>query len=99
MKLGDKIKKYRELNRMTQRDIAEILEVEPGTVSKYESGMLEPNIESIKRLSETFGITIDELLKEAISRAKEIIEQKNPELDIIGIDKQPINTQSKEERQ
>ena len=64
MKLGDKIKKYREENRMTQRDIAEILEVEPGTVSKYESGMLEPNIESIKRLSETFGITIDELLKE-----------------------------------
>lgn len=64
MKLGDKIKKYREENRMTQRDIAEILKVEPGTVSKYESGMLEPNIESIKRLSETFGITIDELLKE-----------------------------------
>ena len=64
MKLGDKIKKYREENRMTQRDIAEILEVEPGTVSKYESGMLEPNIESIKRLSETFGITVDELLKE-----------------------------------
>ena len=64
MKLGDKIKKYREENRMTQRDIAEMLEVEPGTVSKYESGMLEPNIESIKRLSETFGITIDELLKE-----------------------------------
>ena len=81
MKLGDKIKKYREENRMTQRDIAEMLEVEPGTVSKYESGMLEPNIESIKRLSETFGITIDELLKEAISRAKEIIEQKNPELE------------------
>ena len=64
MKLGDKIKKYREENRMTQRDIAEILEVGPGTVSKYESGMLEPNIESIKRLSETFGITIDGLLKE-----------------------------------
>lgn len=64
MKLGDKIKKYREEKRMTQRDIAEILEVEPGTVSKYESGMLEPNIKSIKRLSETFGITIDELLKE-----------------------------------
>ena len=27
------------------------------------------------------------------------VQQKNPELDIIGIDKQPINTQSKEERQ
>ena len=64
MSLGDKIKKYREENKMTQRDIAEILEVEPGTVSKYESGMLEPNIKAIKRLSETFGITTDELLRE-----------------------------------
>ena len=35
MKLGDNIKKYREENKMTQRDIAEILKVEPGTVSKY----------------------------------------------------------------
>lgn len=64
MSLGDKIKKYREENKMTQRDIAEILEVEPGTVSKYESGMLEPNIKAIKRLSEEFGITTDELLRE-----------------------------------
>lgn len=64
MELGKKIKKYREDNGMTQKDIAEILEVEPGTVSKYESGMIEPNIESIKRLSEIFRVTIDELLKE-----------------------------------
>ena len=61
--LGKKIKAYRESKKMTQKDIAEILEVEPGTISKYESGMIEPNIESIKRLAETFGITIDELLK------------------------------------
>ena len=61
--LGEKIKAYRESKKMTQKDIAEILEVEPGTISKYESGMIEPNIESIKRLAETFGITIDELLK------------------------------------
>ena len=61
--LGEKIKAYREKNNMTQKEIAEILGVEPGTISKYESGMIEPNIESIKRLAETFGITIDELLK------------------------------------
>ena len=61
--LVDRIKLYRENKNMTQKDIAEIVEVEPGTISKYESGMIEPNIESIKRLAETFGITIDELLK------------------------------------
>ena len=54
MNIGNKIKQYRELNKMTQKDIAEVLGVEPGTISKYESGMIEPNIESIKKLAETF---------------------------------------------
>jgi Fic family protein len=64
MSIGNKIKQYRENKKMTQKDIAEILEVEPGTVSKYESGTLEPNIESLKRLAETFEITVDELINE-----------------------------------
>ena len=64
MSIGNKIKEYRELNKMTQKDIAEILEVEPGTISKYESGMIEPNIKSLKRLAETFNITVDELIKD-----------------------------------
>ena len=48
---------------MTQKDIAEILGVEPATISKYEAGTIEPNIESLKRLAETFNITVDELIK------------------------------------
>lgn len=60
--LGDKIKKYRENKKMTQNDIANILGVSAGTVSKYESGDLEPSIESLKRLSELFEISMDELL-------------------------------------
>lgn len=64
MSIGNKIKEYRELNKMTQKDVAEILEVEPGTISKYETGMIEPNIESLKRLAETFNITVDELIKD-----------------------------------
>ncbi len=62
--LGEKIKFYRENKNMTQSEIAEILEVKPATVSKYETGTLEPNIESLKRLAEIFEITIDELLKD-----------------------------------
>lgn len=64
MSISNKIKQYREKYKMTQKDIAEILEVEPGTISKYESGIIEPNIESLKRLAETFDITIDELISD-----------------------------------
>ncbi len=62
--LGDKIKLYRENKKMTQNEIANILDVSPATVSKYESGALEPNIESLKRLAEMFEISIDELLND-----------------------------------
>ena len=64
MEIGNKIKSYREKRKMTQKEIAEILGVEPATISKYESGMIEPNIESIKKLAETFEISVDELIKE-----------------------------------
>ena len=64
MSIGNKIKQYREERKMTQKDIAEILEVEAATISKYESGMIEPNIESLKRLASTFNITVDELVKD-----------------------------------
>ena len=62
--LGEKIKLYRESKKMTQVEIAELLGVKPATISKYESGILEPNIESLKKLAEIFGVTVDELIKE-----------------------------------
>lgn len=62
--LGDKIKIYREKKRMTQNEVADMLNVSPATISKYESGVLEPNIESLKRLAELFEISIDELLSD-----------------------------------
>ena len=62
--LGEKIKKYREEKKMTQVEVAEVLGVKPATISKYEAGALEPNIESLKKLAELFEISVDELLKE-----------------------------------
>ena len=62
MNLGNKIKLYRENKKMTQKEIAEIIGVEPATISKYESGMIEPNIEALKKISEIFEVTLDKLL-------------------------------------
>lgn len=62
--LGEKIKKHREEKKITQVEVAEVLGVKPATVSKYEAGTLEPNIESLKKLAELFEISVDELLRE-----------------------------------
>ena len=64
--LGDKIKLYRENKKMTQNEVADVLDVSPATISKYESGALEPNIESLKKLAELFEVSVDELIKENV---------------------------------
>ena len=62
--LGEKIKLYRENKKMTQNEIADILGVKPATISKYEAGTIEPNIESLKKLAEIFEVSVDQLLRE-----------------------------------
>lgn len=42
--------------------------VKSATVSKYESGTLEPNIESLKKLAEIFEVSVDELLNDEQDR-------------------------------
>ena len=84
--LGEKIKLYRESKDMTQVEIAEALGVKPATISKYESGTLEPNIESLKRLAKIFNVSVDELIKEddfdisKINILEVLREQKNMKL-------------------
>lgn len=84
--LGEKIKLYRENKNMTQGEIADILGVKSATISKYESGTLEPNIESLKKLAVLFDVSIDELLKEddfdisKINVLEVLREQKNMKL-------------------
>lgn len=64
--LGENLKRYRENLKMTQAEVAEALRIKSATVSKYESGALEPNIEALKKLAELFDVSIDELLKEDV---------------------------------
>ena len=84
--LGDKIKLYRENKNMTQSEVAEMLGVKSATISKYEAGLLEPNIESLKKLAELYEVSIDELLKEddfdisKINILEVLREQKNMKL-------------------
>lgn len=64
MDLGKKLKSYRESKGMVQQVVADYLDVKPATVSKYESNMLEPNIQVLKKYSEIFDVSIDEILRE-----------------------------------
>lgn len=80
MTIGEKIYKLRTERNLSQGDLSEILEVSRQSVSKWENGAATPDLDKIIKLSEIFGITIDELVKsEEVSSTPE---EKAPEIII-----------------
>ena len=72
MEFSEKIQELRNKNKLTQEQFAEKLYVSRTAVSKWESGKGYPSIDSLKYISKTFNISIDELLsiEEIIDIAK-----------------------------
>lgn len=61
-KIGNLIKKLREENNLTQKDLADKLGVTYQAVSKWENGKNIPDIGVMKQISEDFSINLDEIL-------------------------------------
>lgn len=61
MTFGQRLKYLRIKNNLTQKEVAEKMDVAFQTVSKWESDINEPDIESIKQLACIFNCSIDYL--------------------------------------
>ena len=62
MTFGEKLKKLRNDNQLTQDELAEKIYVTRTAISKWETDKGYPNIESLKAIASFFSITVDELL-------------------------------------
>ena len=61
-KLGDKLYELRKNKNLTQEDLALLLDVSDKAVSKWENGTSKPTIINLKKISEIFDISLDELI-------------------------------------
>ena len=61
MIFGEKLKNERKNNGWSQEELAERLFVSRQSVSKWENGQNYPSIEIIIKLSDLFGLTIDDM--------------------------------------
>ena len=61
METSEKIKKLRELNDLTQSDMAEKLEMSLSGYAKIERGISQPNVAMLERIAKVLGITVNEL--------------------------------------
>jgi transcriptional regulator with XRE-family HTH domain len=62
MTLGEKIRNHRLQQNLTQKDLADKVNVTAQAVSRWEQDIVEPSIDTLKRMSEIFNITMDDLL-------------------------------------
>ena len=61
MNLGENIYKLRTAKNMSQGDLAEALDVSRQSVSKWENNSATPELDKLIKMSELFGVTLDEL--------------------------------------
>ena len=60
--MKDRIKKLRESHSLTQRQFGARIGVSDKVVSKWERGLSEPDIDTLKSISENFRVGIEELI-------------------------------------
>ena len=62
MTLGEKIYQYRTQKNLSQGDLADALNVSRQSISKWENNGAVPELDKLVKLSEIFGVTLDELV-------------------------------------
>ena len=62
MKLRDRLRELRLEKEMTQKNVAQILNVSKMAISHWELGNSEPSIEQLKQLASLFDVSIDYLV-------------------------------------
>jgi len=62
--IAKNIKKYREKKGISQDKLSKLAGVTLHTITKIESGATpDPRIETVKKIADALGISVDELLK------------------------------------
>ena len=64
MTFGQKLKQYRGQLNITQKELAEQMDVTFQTISKWESDINEPDFASVRKLAKIFHCTIEDLLSD-----------------------------------
>lgn len=72
-KFGNKIYELRKKKHLTQEDLAILLDISDKAVSKWENGTSKPTIENLKKLSNIFDISLDELIEKDDNKKKQKI--------------------------
>lgn len=63
MKLGTTLKELLSIHEMTQKQLAEVLDLSPSALGNYIQGTREPDYDTLIRIADYFHVTTDFLLR------------------------------------
>lgn len=66
-KIGENIKKLRQVKNLTQQSFADLFEVTRGNISSYEEKRAEPKIETILKIANYFSIPVQHLIQKNLT--------------------------------
>lgn len=73
--IGQRIKRDRLSRNMTQRDLAEVVDVGVPHISKIEAGRERPSDELLRKIAEALGCDADELMLAARRIPEEVMDK------------------------
>lgn len=62
LSLGENLKAVLDEQKVTQKDLARKLNIAPTTLNGYISNKREPDLETLKKIAQALGVTVDYLL-------------------------------------
>ena len=84
--IGDRIRKYRELSRMTQEQLSESCSLSTGYIGHLERGTRSPSLETLVKISQILRVSLDDLVFGKTEKNNNMIkilaltlEEKDPE--------------------
>ena len=88
--IGDRIRKYRELSRMTQEQLSESCSLSTGYIGHLERGTRSPSLETLVKISQILRVSLDDLVfgkteinNNMIKILALTLEEKDPEKVIV----------------
>lgn len=75
---SERLKQLRQERKITQTRLAELLDVQPRVYNRWERGDAVPHLDTVVRIAEVLGVTIDELVGRQDGNGQPIV--RNPEL-------------------
>jgi transcriptional regulator with XRE-family HTH domain len=91
VKMGQFLAKLRNDKSLRQQDEADIFQVSPQAISKWESGESVPDIGTLEKLSNFYKVGIDEIINGEVKNPNQsvstVVVAKNPTMEDRGIGK------------